>query len=65
MVPMFLRGLHALGLDTDTIPSLDEVNAKLMFLTGWRGVYVKGLEDAARLLPAAARPEVPHRQLRA
>jgi phenylalanine-4-hydroxylase len=47
MVPMFLRGLHALGMDTDTIPSLDEVNAKLMFLTGWKGVYVKGLEDAA------------------
>ena len=47
MVPMFLRGLHSLGMDTDTIPSLDEVNAKLMFLTGWRGVYVKGLEDAA------------------
>ena len=45
MVPMFLRGLHALGLDADRIPSLEEVNAKLIFLTGWRGTYVKGLED--------------------
>ena len=47
MVPMFLRGLHALGLDGDRIPSLDEVNAKLTFLTGWKGVFVKGLEDPA------------------
>ena len=47
MVPMFLRGLHALGLDTDRIPPLDEVNARLTFLTGWRGVFVKGLEDGA------------------
>jgi phenylalanine-4-hydroxylase len=47
LVPMFLRGLHALGMDTQTIPSLEEVNAKLAFLTGWRGVYVKGLEDAS------------------
>ncbi len=44
MVPMFLRGLHVLGLDTQRIPSLDEVNTKLNFLTGWRGVYAKGLE---------------------
>ena len=47
MVPMFLRGLHTLGLDTDFIPLLDEVNGRLEFLTGWRGVFVKGLEDSA------------------
>jgi phenylalanine-4-hydroxylase len=46
LVPMFMRGLHALGLDTARIPSLDEVKAMLVFLTGWRGVFVKGLEDA-------------------
>ena len=44
--PMFMRGLHALDMDTDRIPSLDEVNTKLNFLTGWKGVFVKGLEDA-------------------
>lgn len=45
LVPMFAHGLEALGLDRDTIPPLDEVNAKLSALTGWKGVYVKGLED--------------------
>lgn len=45
LVPMFAQGLAALGLDRDTIPPLDEVNAKLSALTGWKGVYVKGLED--------------------
>lgn len=43
--PMFMRGLHALGMTEERIPSLDEVNAKLTFLTGWKGVFVKGLED--------------------
>ena len=47
LVPMFMCGLNALGLDGARIPALDEVNAKLTFLTGWRGVFVKGLEDAA------------------
>lgn len=45
LVPMFSRGLEQLGLDRETIPSLEEVNAKLTALTGWKGVYVKGLED--------------------
>lgn len=45
LVPMFLRGLEALGLDRETIPPLEEVNERLQALTGWRGVFVKGLED--------------------
>lgn len=45
MHPMFMRGLEQLGLDRETIPQLDDVNAKLSALTGWRGVFVKGLED--------------------
>ena len=45
LVPMFQKGLTALGMDVDEIPSVDEVNARLERLTGWRGVYVKGLED--------------------
>lgn len=47
MVSMFMRGLHALDIDTERIPSLDEVNSKLLPLTGWQGVYVEGLEEAA------------------
>jgi phenylalanine-4-hydroxylase len=45
LVPMFERGLAQLDMDRDTIPSLDAVNAKLRSLTGWQGVFVKGLED--------------------
>jgi phenylalanine-4-hydroxylase len=46
LVPEFLQGLEVLGLDGDRIPSLDVVNAKLSALTGWRGAFVKGLEEA-------------------
>lgn len=57
--PMFMRGLKALGLDADRIPPLEEVNSKLTFLTGWKGVFVNGLEDAQgfyRLLRAKQFP---------
>lgn len=47
LVPMFLEGLKKLELDRDGIPPLDEVNARLTKLTGWQGVFVRGLEDAA------------------
>jgi phenylalanine-4-hydroxylase len=45
LVPAFERGLRALDMDHETIPSLDAVNARLRALTGWQGVFVKGLED--------------------
>lgn len=44
LVPMFSRGLELLEMDREDIPPLDEVNARLSALTGWRGVYVRGLE---------------------
>ncbi|MFO0595349.1 MAG: hypothetical protein U0228_08595 [Myxococcaceae bacterium] len=47
LVPLFLDGLRKLELDRPTIPDLEEVNARLGKLTGWAGVYVKGLEDGA------------------
>ncbi|MFZ5442295.1 MAG: phenylalanine 4-monooxygenase [Myxococcota bacterium] len=46
LVTMFLDGLRKLELDRDGIPSLEELNARLTKLTGWQGVYVRGLEDA-------------------
>jgi phenylalanine-4-hydroxylase len=45
LVPAFEQGLVALDMDQETIPSLEVVNAKLRALTGWQGVFVKGLED--------------------
>jgi phenylalanine-4-hydroxylase len=43
--PLFVDGLHALGLSGEAIPELAEVNVRLLALTGWRGVPVTGLED--------------------
>lgn len=51
LVSMFSAGLTAVGLDRDTIPPLEDVNAKLQALTGWQGVFVKGLEDGAHFYP--------------
>lgn len=51
LVSIFSKGLAAVGLDQDTIPSLESVNARLSALTGWQGVFVKGLEDGAHFYP--------------
>ncbi len=51
VVPMFDDGLRTLALDRDDIPELDDVNARLERATGWRGVYVKGLEAAESFFP--------------
>ncbi|MDX2008681.1 MAG: hypothetical protein SFW67_00740 [Myxococcaceae bacterium] len=45
LVPLFEAGLRALDMDHETIPSLEAVNARLAPLTGWQGIFVKGLED--------------------
>ena len=45
LVPQYLQGLKLLGLDQDRIPPLAEVNATLAARTGWRGAFVKGLEE--------------------
>lgn len=44
---IFLDGVKRLEFDRPTIPELSEVNARLGKLTGWSGVYVRGLEDGA------------------
>jgi phenylalanine-4-hydroxylase len=51
LVDLFPRGLEAAGLDRDSIPPLDEVNARLEALPGWRGGAVRGLEDGAHFYP--------------
>ena len=42
---LFLDGVRRLEFDRPNIPELREVNARLGKLTGWQGVYVRGLED--------------------
>ena len=44
---MFMDGLKKLGMDASDIPDLDAINARLQPMTGWRGVFVEGLEDGA------------------
>lgn len=45
LAQLFVDGVARLELDRPTIPTLEEVNARLGKLTGWSGVFVRGLED--------------------
>lgn len=38
----YLRGLRTVGLAAETVPDLDEVNRRLLSLTGWTAVPVQG-----------------------
>lgn len=57
--PLFVEGLKLLGINGETTPDLDAVNARLLALTGWRGVPVTGLEDGKSFFALLARREFP------
>lgn len=57
--PMFCEGLRKLAIGPDRVPQLSDVNRRLNDLTGWRGVFVEGLEDAAAFFNGLARREFP------
>ncbi|MBL8785727.1 MAG: phenylalanine 4-monooxygenase [Deltaproteobacteria bacterium] len=57
--PMFAAGLARLGIAGDGIPTLDDVNARLDALTGWRGVPVSGLEDGRSFFALLAERRFP------
>lgn len=57
--PMFMEGLKKLGMDLDHIPDLQVMNKKLMALTGWQGVLVKGLEDGPSFYDMLKRKKFP------
>jgi len=57
--PLFPAGLEKLGITGDRIPDLEKVNARLNALTGWRGIPVKGLEEAPSFFEGLARREFP------
>lgn len=44
---IFDEGVKKLGLNANAIPDIDEVNRKLLAMTGWQGVPVEGLEQNA------------------
>lgn len=39
---VFLKGVSSIGLESDRLPNLSEVNASLMKITGWESVAVPG-----------------------
>ncbi len=45
VVDLFHKGLDVLGISSEEIPSLKEINFKLKGLSGFQGVFVKGLEE--------------------
>jgi phenylalanine-4-hydroxylase len=59
IVEMFDEGIKALGFTADRIPDLEKVNKILADETGWKAVYVKGLEEADSFYPMIARKEFP------
>lgn len=57
--PLFSAGLEKLGIANAKIPSLAEVNARLLTLTGWQGKVVEGLVDNAGFFEGLTRKEFP------
>ena len=50
--PIFSEGVEKLGLSSRHIPSIKDVNSRLVKLTGWRGIPVEGLEEAGSFFHA-------------
>ncbi len=59
IAPMFGEGLKVLGITPDRIPELDAVNAILEKRTGYRGVYVEGLEAGGAFFKLLAERRFP------
>lgn len=55
----FLNGVETLGFSDTRIPDLDEVNLILESRTGFKGVFVKGLEEGPSFFQMLARREFP------
>lgn len=47
IIPEFQQGLHLLNITAEEIPDIRKINSTLLKLTGWQGVYVPGLVEAA------------------
>ena len=59
VIDLFHSGLIALGITKDHIPQLTDINKKLKELTGFEGVFVKGLEDAHSFYKLLANRQFP------
>ncbi|CAN5833786.1 hypothetical protein BH20GEM3_BH20GEM3_00730 [soil metagenome] len=56
---VFLNGAEAIGLRQDSVPNLDEVNAKLDRRTGWNAVPVGGFIPAKEFFQCLAQRRFP------
>jgi phenylalanine-4-hydroxylase len=59
IVDLFDQGLRALDIQSDRIPDLNEINRRLKALSGFQGVFVKGLEEGSGFYAMLARREFP------
>lgn len=59
LVPEFSRGLQLLGIEGRRIPDLRAVNERLLALTGFQGVAVKGLEGPEGFFSLLAKRQFP------
>ncbi len=57
--PIFSEGLTHLKITDERIPYLEDINQRLYALSGFRGIPVEGLEDAASFFNMLERREFP------
>lgn len=51
---LFLEGSRVIGLSSDGVPDLDDVNRRLELITGWRAVGVRGFLEARTFFQSLA-----------
>lgn len=59
IIPEFQQGLEALGITGEGIPSIEEVNARLKKISGFRAVPVEGYEETHQFFDRLARRQFP------
>lgn len=59
IVGLFDQGLRLLDINSDRIPDLNEINRRLKVLSGFQGIFVKGLEEGPDFFAMLARREFP------
>lgn len=59
IVPEFAEGLEKLGIESDRIPDIDVVNARLQNISGFTAVPVDGYEETDVFFARIARREFP------
>lgn len=56
---LFEQGVHELGLTSEKVPDIEQINTTLERKTGWKVIPVKGLEEGPSFYTALSRKEFP------